>query len=378
MRTRKTLLRAAAFAVALVLTGGFGLPMQSSRLADTTLTVFAESHPDESSNGIFKYYKYSDHIEISSCDRSASSVEIPSSIEGVPVTVIGPSAFQGCSLTSVTIPDSVTEIGNYAFNMCTSLTSVTFPSSVKKVGIRAFEFCSKLTEVNFPDTLIEMNSFVFDSTPWIAEQRKNTPLVIVNGALIDGQECKGEIIIPQNVKYVSPSTFARNDKVTSVVFPTGVTEICNDVFFYATNLESVEAKGAQSIGIMSFDNCNKLKTLTLSSKLKSIDGYSFADNNATATIKFYGKKDAWDAVKKPENDQFLARANVVFIDEPIDEVEGDVNADGEFNVTDLVLVQKWLIGNQSDEIKNWKAADFVNDDILDVYDLIIMRKKLLK
>ena len=67
---------------------------------------------------------------------------------GDSVTTIGDSAFRNCSsLTSVTIPDSVTTIGDLAFNWCTSLTSVTIPDSVTTIGEEAFNWCTSLTSV---------------------------------------------------------------------------------------------------------------------------------------------------------------------------------------------------------------------------------------
>ena len=58
-------------------------------------------------------------------------------------------------------------------------------------------------------------------------------------------------------------------------------------------------------------------------------------------------------------------------------VRGDVNADGEFNVSDLVLLQKWLLAVPNTQLADWKAADLCNDDRLDVFDLCLMRKELL-
>ena len=57
-------------------------------------------------------------------------------------------------------------------------------------------------------------------------------------------------------------------------------------------------------------------------------------------------------------------------------VAGDISGDGKFNVADAVTIQGWLLGKKSGEIKNWKAADFVNDGVLDTFDYVVMCKKL--
>ncbi len=70
------------------------------------------------------------------------------------VTTIGNFAFEDCSsLTSVTIPDSVTTIGDYAFRECSSLTSVTIGDSVTSIGNAAFYYCNRLTSVTIPDSV---------------------------------------------------------------------------------------------------------------------------------------------------------------------------------------------------------------------------------
>jgi len=56
---------------------------------------------------------------------------------------------------------------------------------------------------------------------------------------------------------------------------------------------------------------------------------------------------------------------------------GDVNDDGEFNVSDVVLLQKWLLAVPDAELKNWKAADFCNDNKLDVFDQCMMKSELI-
>lgn len=58
-------------------------------------------------------------------------------------------------------------------------------------------------------------------------------------------------------------------------------------------------------------------------------------------------------------------------------IEGDVNADDEFNIADVVVLQNWLLGRSGAKLENWKAADLCDDNRLDVFDLCLMRRKLI-
>ena len=57
-------------------------------------------------------------------------------------------------------------------------------------------------------------------------------------------------------------------------------------------------------------------------------------------------------------------------------VQGDVNADGIFNLADVIALQKWLLAVPDTELANWKAADFYEDDCLNVFDLCVMKQVL--
>ena len=60
------------------------------------------------------------------------------------------------------------------------------------------------------------------------------------------------------------------------------------------------------------------------------------------------------------------------------EVRGDVNADGAFNIADAVLLQNWLLTVPDAKLKNWKAGDLYDDNRLDVFDLTLMKRMLVK
>ena len=80
------------------------------------------------------------------------------------VTSIGDCAFCNCSsLTSITIPNSVTSIGDWAFSDCSSLTSITIPNSVTSIGDGAFYGCSSLTSITIPNSVISIGERAFFS-----------------------------------------------------------------------------------------------------------------------------------------------------------------------------------------------------------------------
>lgn len=90
--------------------------------------------------------------------ESLTSITIPNS-----VTEIGGSVFTSClALTSITIPDSVTSIGKDAFGICTSLKSITIPDSVNSIGDRTFQGCTSLKSIILPNGITSIGAWAFD------------------------------------------------------------------------------------------------------------------------------------------------------------------------------------------------------------------------
>ena len=124
--------------------------------ADDTYGVLTYDIIDEDEDGTY------DYVEITDCDESAVSVDIPAEINGLPVESIGSSAFYDCtSLESITIPDSVTSIEMWAFCSCTSLKSITIPDSVTNIRICTFKDCTSLESVTLPAGVTSIARYAF-------------------------------------------------------------------------------------------------------------------------------------------------------------------------------------------------------------------------
>lgn len=133
-----------------------------------TLCSCAESEPDngEAKPTDFKRTISDDnYIIIQQYVGEDTTVRIPKEMDGYPVKVIDFNAFYFTKVETVVIPDSVTEIGNYAFCHCPALKNVTFGKGVKKIGDECFAHCFKLEEITLPKNLDSIGNKAFYMCP---------------------------------------------------------------------------------------------------------------------------------------------------------------------------------------------------------------------
>ena len=163
-----------------------GLPLGS--IASHGATVAAAAEEEKPTYGVLTYTTEDGCVIISGCEAGVESVEIPSEIDGMPVTRIGPTAFYESSLKSVVIPEGVTTIKSGAFWHCKSLAEVKLPSTLTTIEGFAFNDCQSLETIEFPKSVTYIGNSAFGDTPWIAAQKEKDPQVVVNGILIDASE----------------------------------------------------------------------------------------------------------------------------------------------------------------------------------------------
>ncbi|MCI6560288.1 MAG: glycoside hydrolase [Ruminococcus sp.] len=114
------------------------------------------------------------------------------------------------------------------------------------------------------------------------------------------------------------------------------------------------------------------------------DGTLMNNNTEVEAVIADGKIELqkwWDSSEKQEqeiDDEITVKYTKVEVvyEYPAEAIRGDVNKDGKFNVADLVLLQKWLLSVPDTNLADWKAGDLCDDDRLDVFDLVVMRKIL--
>ena len=296
-----------------------------------------------------------------------SSIDIPNS-----VTTIGGGAFYGCTwLTSITIPNSVKTIYSYTFYGCSGLTSVTIGNSVTSIYGEAFYGCTGLSSIDIPNSVTLIGPEAFGNCSGLTsivvasgnpkyDSRGNCNAIIetATNTLVVG--CKNTNI-PNSVTTIGYSAFSGCTGLTSITIPNSVTTIGRYAFGYCTGLASVTiGNSVTSIGEGAFNYFNALDTVkclgTVPPVMVSRNCFSEAAyNNATLLVPSnsieayqttahwyeFAHIEGWGSVG-PGDVNGDGEVNISDISDIIDVILGgnmlpgaDVNGDGEVNITDI-------------------------------------------
>lgn len=237
-------------------------------------------------------------VTITKYTGKESTVILPSTISNWPVTKIGEDALKdNTTITSVTIPASVTEIGSNAFAGCTNLTSVNYEGDWSNLTIQSG------------------NPAVEDAAKDAAnEQLFDFEFILNNTAVIvTNYKCKGaaaDVTIPSRyqgkpVTAINNAAFP-NSAVTSVTIPDSITSIPDAAFVNCSQLTNISIPNSVTyIGFSAFDGCASLKSITLPSSLRTIGNSAFAGCPSSMTVTYPGSKTQWDAITKGSNNDVL-------------------------------------------------------------------------
>ena len=358
----------------------------------TSIVVESGNPRYDSRNNCNAIIETADNTLIAGCKNTM----IPNS-----VTSIGERAFEGChGLTSIVIPNSVTAIGNKAFYSCDGLTSINIPNSVTAIGNNVFESCNELSCL-----VVESGNPIYDS-------RNNCNAIIetADNTLIVG--CKNTII-PNSVTTIGNFAFCYCWGLTSIIIPNSVTVIGKCAFEGCIGLTSVEiGNSVTSIGRYAFYSCQGLTSINIPNSVTSIGNYAFfwctgltsiVIPNSVTSIGNEAFKNCWDLTdvycyiadlsgvscgnelfdKEFSSDYsgrtlhvLLRTADAYRADENwypyfgriVDDlmpVHGDVNGDREVNIADVNAVIDIILGGNS----STTAADVNGDGEINIADV---------
>lgn len=257
-------------------------------------------------------------------NQKAGSYTVPSSVE-----TIENSAFYYCvDLDHITIPDSVTEIGDNAFNQC-GLREMTLPAGLTWIGESLFWGNRNLTQVTIPDGVTGIGRYAFSNCDELAGLR-----------------------LPGSVETIEEYAFTGCSALRSVVLPAGM----------------------KTVGPYAFNECQALEEVVISGREVLIDATAFNGCHALKTVYYAGSAEQWAQRMQDssgDGDTSLADAALVAGFE-----KGNLNGQGgEPDIADVQCLYNYLAasemtGKYQDSQVAFQAAADVNDDgMVDVYDL---------
>ena len=228
-------------------------------------------------------YRIADGVAtVIGCDGTCpTNLAIPADLDGYVARHIYASAFYGSALEFLTLPSSITSIGDEAFAW-NSLTAVIIPNSVTSIGDEAFEG-NYLTSVTIPNSVTSIGDDTFAFNNLTSVTIPNSVTSIGNYAFFFNSLTS--VTIPNSVTSIGVAVFSSNS-LTSVTIPNSVTSIGNGAF-YSNALTSVTIPDSvTSIGNYAFED-NYLTSVTIPNSVTSIGAYAFA-SNLLNTVTFLG------------------------------------------------------------------------------------------
>ena len=212
------------------------------------------------------------------------------------------------NITKITIPNTITSIGEYTFSDCTSLTSITIPNSVTSIGDEAFYGCSKLTYNEY------------DNAYYLGNE-DNPYLVLIKAKDTSITSCT----INEKTKFIYERAFYNCTNLTSITIPDSVTSIGDSAFCGCSSLTSVTIPNSvTSIEYCAFGSCTSLTSVTIPDSVTNIGCYAFEGCDSLTSVTFEDASEwyvttTYGATSGTDVDLSDASANATYLKDTYDD-----------------------------------------------------------
>lgn len=230
----------------------------------------------------------------SSCD-AISTIILPNSVE-----YIGEGAFDNNpKLNKIELSQNLKSIGRWAFYDCPLITNIILPLHLEDIGYSAFRECS-ITELSIPKSVNQIGEYAFSDNPLSIVTLEDADKTIsfdsnalpsVNSAYIGrnfiGTIKANKIDISLSVSALNFRNFRDSKNLTSISIPESVKTISNEVFYNCSSLESLEIPSSVTyVGTSAFYGCTNLKSISFGSNIKDIGANALTkcDNLSEITL----------------------------------------------------------------------------------------------
>ena len=201
------------------------------------------------------------------------NIELPSS-----VTTLQYEIFSGGNLLQISIPDSVTGMGNAIFQNCSKLQKVKLPKARYNISDYTFAGCTSLEEIQLPKTVTTIWPHAFDGCSSLKKVEWSDCLESIKDNAFKGCTSLTEIVIPNTVRELGNEAFRNCDGLEKIVIPNSVTTIGNGVLYDCDSLTNISVgAGISKLSESCFEHCDNLEKIVLPYTIKSIDKSAFKE-----------------------------------------------------------------------------------------------------
>lgn len=250
---------------------------------------------------ILDYYPLADGTYGVKAGRAIYMEEIvvPEKFNGRAITQVLDNGFSSGGFKKITLPNSISSIGNNAFSNCLALEELTVPDSVISIGTGAFTGSTALKSVSIPNGVMSIGANAFSGCSALEAIVLPASVTVINASTFANCTALKTATLPEALKEIGSAAFNGCISLEKCAIPAGVTALGNNAFYNCKALKEVSIPaGLTNVAEKAFMECSSLTTVTIPKSIVKINERAFQSCRSLTTINFLGTKEEWTSITK--------------------------------------------------------------------------------